>query len=239
MRNSTLTGRARSPASPPLLALLLLGLGLGLGPGPGTGTAAAQSRQPGDTPIEDLLEIVFLPRHVLAIDAQGGQTREQLELNEEVVWWRSRGRVGVVLTDRRILAVGTDSGAWQTERLRLSERIPDGAFLGDRLAVILTRQRLLAFSSLGRNLVETEIGPNERVTHVEVNSNAGVVLTPRRAIGVSPFVSTLREESLQLGERIESISVRSNVAVIRTQRRLLTFRAPTGSWAERRIELYD
>ena len=30
-----------------------------------------------------------------------------------------------------------------------------------------------------------------------------------------------------------------NVAVIRTQRRLLTYRAPTGSWSERRIDLHD
>ena len=68
-------------------------------------TAHSQLRAD-ETPLEDVLELVHLERQILAIDALGGgETSVTLELGEQVLWSRSRGRVGVVLTDRRVLAV--------------------------------------------------------------------------------------------------------------------------------------
>ena len=77
------------------------------------------------SPLADLLQIVVRPRSLLAIDgSHGGQREERLERGENLVWHAARGRVGVVLTDRRVLAVATGSAAWQEERWRSAERRP-------------------------------------------------------------------------------------------------------------------
>ena len=39
------------------------------------------------------------------------------------------------------------------------------------------------------------------------------------------------------GVCLESVEAASNLATVRTSRRLLTFRAPSGSWSEKRIGL--
>ena len=57
-------------------------------------------------------------------------------------------------------------------------------------------------------------------------------MTNRRALGFSPFAGGFAEISVQLQERIEDISAKANLATVLTNQRLLTFRAPTGAWAE-------
>jgi len=192
----------------------------------------------GDVPLEDLLRIVVTPRALLAIDAEGGgDTREALELGESVVWRDSRGRVGVVLTDRRVLAVGTGSGAWQDTRYRRGETPPGAAALGDRVALVATDRRVLGFDGGSFNLVERSIGPHERVLHTRVSANLAVVVTDRRALALSPFVGGFFEAPLRVAERVESVDLGSDVATLTTSDRLLVFRGRTGSWSEHHIEL--
>src|SRR3990172_1527203 len=87
------------------------------------------------SPLADLLQIVVRPRELLAIDgSHGGQRVERLERGESIVWHATRGKVGVVLTDRRVLAVATGSAAWQEERWRSAGRRPVDAGPGGRIA---------------------------------------------------------------------------------------------------------
>ena len=67
-----------------------------------------------------------------------------------------------------------------------------------------------------------------------VGANVAVLVTSRRAIGLSPEAGGFFEFRLQVKERIREISARSNLATIQTDRRVLVFRAPTGTWVERR-----
>jgi hypothetical protein len=200
--------------------------------------ALPASAQPRDVPLVDVLQVLVREREVLAIDAEsGGQLEEDLHLGERVLWHGSRGRVGVVLTDQRLLAAGVGSGAWQDARWRSAETRPTGAMLGERVALVLTSQRALAFDGGSRNLVESSLGPRETVLVSRVSENLGVVVTDRRALGVSPFVGGFFETKLQLGERIQDLAAAANVATLTTSRRLLIFRAPTGSWEERNLDL--
>jgi hypothetical protein len=200
-------------------------------------TASAQLR--GDIPLSDLLQIVILERELLAIDAEGGgQLEVDLERSERVLWHASRGRVGVVLTDRRVLAAGVGSGSWQTRRFRNSERHPTDALLGDRVALVLTSQRALAFNAGTGNIVEESLGPREIVRLADVGENVGVVVTSRRALGVSPFVGGFFDRKLQLGERLESLDARANLATLTTSRRILIFRATTGGWEARNLDIH-
>ena len=214
----------------PLAALLLACL-LTAGP--------ALSQQVGSVPLNDLLEVTFLGRDVVALDGNGGQVTVRLNLSETVLWSGSRGIVGVVLTDERMLAVATGSAVWQEERYLRNEVRPLNALLGDRVALITTPRRVLGFSGTTRSVVEYRLTPRQVVRSVHVGENVGVVVTDRNALGLSPQTGGFSETKLQLRERLESVDTRSTLATVRTNRRLLVFRAPSGTWSERRRELNE
>jgi hypothetical protein len=200
---------------------------------------STRSAPPGrDVPLSDVLQIVVLQRQLLAIDAEsGGQREEDLERGERVVWHASRGRVGVVLTDRRMLAVATRSGAWQEARYRAGETLLRDPTLGDRVALIMTTKRAIGFDGGSGNLVEQSIGPRESVLTGVVGENVAVVITDRRAMGLSPFVGGFFEAKLRLGERINDVAPTANLVTIATSHRLLLFRSTSGSWEERNLDL--
>lgn len=186
-------------------------------------------------PLLDLLEIVVLPREILAVDAGGGgQIEEQLLLGERVLWSDSQGRIGVVVTDQRMLAVSTISASWQSTRYKRGENAPDGAALGDRVALLLTNKRAIGFDGNSGNLIERSIGPRESIIGSAVGANVAVVVTPRRALGLSPFTGGFFETKIRVGEQLESAMAQANIVTLTLSSRLLFFRAPTGTWEERK-----
>jgi hypothetical protein len=189
-------------------------------------------------PLLDLMEIVVLQRQLLAVDAGGGgQVEEKLQRGEEVVWTGSRGRVGVVLTNQRILAVSTISASWQSTRFMRGEKHPVDATLGDRVALLLTNKRAIGFDGNTGNLVEKSLGPNEVVIGSAVGENVAVVITPRRALGLSAFTGGFFQTRISVGDRLEGTSAQANLVTLTFSDRLLFFRAPTGSWEERDLNI--
>lgn len=220
-------GPAFMHRTPRLAAAALLVLGL---------VAPARARDA--SPLELLLEVQVLGRELIAIDAEGGGQRSaRLERDERVLFTRSQGRVGVVVTDRRLLAVATRSGAWQETRFRNGEVPPTEVELGDRVALAMLGQRALGFDGGSRNLIESTLGPREVVVETAVGQNVVVVATDRRALGLSSDRGGFFEVRLRSGEVVESIAAFARHATVSTSQRLLTFRGETASWEERRKAL--
>jgi hypothetical protein len=193
---------------------------------------------PGEVPLADVLEIVQLEHELVALDAaSGGQTTLALHLDETVLWLGSKGRVGVVLTDQRVLAVAVGSAAWQETRYRRSELPPASALLGDRVALVATAARAIGFDGGSGKLIEYDLGPNERLVDLRVAENVGLVVTDRVALGLSPNAGGFFESRLQPRERVARVDVRANLCTVTTDRRILIFRGPTASWSERRLDL--
>jgi hypothetical protein len=189
-------------------------------------------------PLLDLVEIVVLPRKLLAVDAGGGgQLEEKLLRGEEVLWTGSRGRVGVVLTDQRILAVSTISASWQSARYQRGETRPEGAALGDRVALLVTNKRAVGFDGNTGNLIERSLGPGESVLASVIGQNVAVVVTDRRALGLSAFTGGFFSTRIAVGERLENSSAQANLVTLTLTNRLLFFRAPSGSWEERNLDI--
>ena len=198
-----------------------------------SGPARAQNVA-GEVPLADVLDILVVDRELLAIDAAGGgQTAARLRLKETVLWKGARGKVGVIITDQRILAVATQSGSWQETDYGRTEQRPESALLGERVALAITSERVLGFNGGSGNLVEYRLGPREKVVASRVGENVGVVVTDRRAIGLSPFLGGFFATSLTLGDQVEAVTAESNLATVTVNRRVLIFRATTGSWEER------
>jgi hypothetical protein len=199
---------------------------------------ASPARARDASPLEPLLEVQVLGRELIAIDAEGGgQRTTRLEREERVLFTRSQGRVGVVVTDRRLLAVATRSGAWQETRFRNGETPPATVDLGDRVALALLAQRAIGFDGGSRNLIESTLGPREIVVDTAVGQNVVVVATDRRALGLSSDRGGFFEVRLRSGEVVESIDAFARHATVSTSQRLLTFRGEAASWEERRKSL--
>jgi hypothetical protein len=192
---------------------------------------------PGERPLADVLQLVVLRREVRALDASGGEIVAELERGEQIHWHAARGRVGVVLTDRRVLAVTSLSAAWQESRYRLRESPPSEALLGETVALVITASRAIGLDGGSGNLIEKSLGPGEIVLAVGIAENVGVVVTDRRALGISPFAGGFFEAHLPPGERYVRVEASANFASVHTSRRILNFRAPSGSWVESHIPL--
>jgi hypothetical protein len=186
---------------------------------------------PDEVEIVDVIVIERDGRNLFAFDAlTGKRSRIQLELGEMVRFERSRGRVGLVLTDRRALGVASGVG-WQELRYRLQEVTPEIGLVEDRLALVVTDRRALGFIGRG-TWVEERFTPHEIVSALRIGSAVAVVITNRRALGLASDLARFVETDLQLKETLESVAARDTQGTIRTNRRILVFSAPRGFWSE-------
>jgi hypothetical protein len=209
-----------------------LGLGVGLCLLAGAAPSAAQRGFfADDVELEDVLQVKVLDREVIAYPAtRSGRIFLRLEIGESVLWTGTRGRVAVVLTDRRMLGAGPGSSAWSIRRY-ISGEVPQvSAQLGKRIALVVTTKRALGFSSTDSRWMDREIEVGERVLLTEAGVSTGVVVTSRRALGFSPDRGGFFDVDIQIRERIEDVEAGSGLATVTTSRRVLVFRGRTGSW---------
>ena len=195
-------------------------------------SSSAQVRLlPDEVQIVDVIAIERDGRDIFAFDAlTGSRSRIRMELGETMLFERSRGRVGLVLTDRRALGVASGVG-WQELRYRLQEVVPEIGLVEDRLALVVTNRRALGFIGRG-SWVEERFSPYEVVSALRIGVAVGVVITNRRALGLAPDFARFVETDIQLKEKLESVVARDTQGTIRTNRRILVFSAPRGFWSE-------
>ena len=197
--------------------------------------ALANAQRASDFPLGDLIEIVVMDDEILGVDAEsGGSSVVRRRLGEPVLWTGVRGRVGVVITDQRLLAITPRTGGWQEAPYERGESPPRSAELGDRVALIVLRNRMIGFLGTVGRFVQVRLGPNEDLRAQSVGANVAVLVTSRSAIGLSPEAGGFFSIRLQVRERIATVSARSNLATVHTDQRVLVFKSPTGTWAERR-----
>ena len=199
--------------------------------------AAAQRNLAGEVVLEDAIAVELIGRDIVAFDLEGsGRLVERLELGEELLFTRSRGRIAIVATNRRVLGATPLSAAWQTERYRLSETPVQSLWISQSLAFVLTEVRAIAFFGTG-NWTEKSIGPREEIVAARIGPATGVIVTNRRALGVSSASGGFFETKLRLNEEIESVKALAGIATITTSQRTLLFKGPSGIWVEHQRRL--
>lgn len=182
------------------------------------------------------LDVVSLEqdgRDVFAFNSvTGSRARVRLEADEVVLFNESRGRVAVVLTNYRALAVGA-GGNFQEARYRLAERAPEHAVVGERVALVATNRRALGFvGSLG-GWIEESFTPAEDIEAIRAGAAVGVAATNRRILGLAPDVARFASLPLGVKESLESIEAEDTLAKLRTDRRILVFSGPRAVWTYR------
>lgn len=197
----------------------------------GAAAAAPPVVRQDEAVLEDLIAVDVLDRDVYAFDAEGaGRNHLRLHLGEEVVARGQRGRVALVMTNRRALALASGTGTWRELSLRLGESADALSWVAPRVLVVATGQRILGFESGSATWLEIDVGPQEAVTHVELGSSTAIVVTDRSAYGLSPDAGGFFAAPLRLHEVLERVSASANLGQIRTSQRLLVFRSPSGVW---------
>jgi hypothetical protein len=182
-------------------------------------------------PIEDQLEIVEREDYLLAIDAwSGAMASAELGIDEEVLWSQVRGRVALVITNRRMLAT-VPAADWNIRDFQVSESNPASVVVGDRVALIATDRRVLTFEGITGTWSETSLGPRERVLSSAAGTNVAVAVTRTRVLGVAAAAGGVYEAELGIREHPEAVRVHGSFATVETKQRLLTFRAPAGTWS--------
>lgn len=217
----------------PLAAVLLLAGAL-LAPQADVGAGTRRSLPE----LADAIDVVVLPRRIIAVGAGDGSVEEPLALREEVLWTRSEGGVAVAVTDRRILTVAVDASVWRETRLQLLERRRVEAELGERVALVVTPKRLLGFGAHAPQVAERSIGPNETLVLRRVSEAVAVVLTDREVLGLSALGGGFVAADLRIHEEVESVRTSARSASVRTSQRLLVFDALSLTWSEEDIPLY-
>ena len=114
------------------------------------GPAAAQVPLfPDEFQRADVVAIERDGRDLYGFDSISGQrTRIRLEVDEKVFFLEARGRVGLVLTSRRAIAIGPGS-EFQDLRYQTSEAAPEMGLVEDHIALVATSKRVLGFLGAG------------------------------------------------------------------------------------------
>jgi len=212
--------------SPFALAILLLAIA----------SAAQVPLYPTEFERVDVIAIERDGRDLFAFDSvTGRRTTIRLELGEEILFEASRGRIGLVLTDRRALGVAA-GGAWQEQRYRLKEQVPEFGLVEDRIGLVVTNRRALGFVSRGA-WIEESFSPHESAEALRSGVAVGVVVTGRRALGLSAGRERFVSIDLQLKEILESVNARDTLVTVRTNRRILVFSAPNGNWSAQKRKI--
>jgi hypothetical protein len=217
-------------------AWLLTALVLGL---TAVSPALSQRIGPDDVELADVIEVQLLGRDLHAYDGVGsGRVTIRLELSESVLFQHTSGRIGIVLTDRRALAVAAGTG-WREARYRFTEKRSDSGLLGDRVAIVVTSQRALAFNAELGSWFEVSLGPGEVVEQTKVGPSTAILVTDRRSLGMSPNSGGFVEIDMRIHERVERISALSGVATVTTSQRVLIFQGTNARWVEKRRKINE
>jgi len=194
--------------------------------------ATAQVRLfPGEFQRSDVIAIERDGRDLFGFDSvSGGRAEIRLEVGEAVYFEKTSGRVGLVLTSRRALAIGPGTG-FQEIRYQSSETRPEKGLIEDEIALVATSKRVLGFIGNGGAWAEERLSPSESVEALRVGGAVGVVATNRRGLGLGTRQRSFVAIDLRVKETLESVSAQDTLATLRTSKRILVFGALRGGWS--------
>ena len=183
--------------------------------------------------VEDLIDIHVVKNEIVAVREGVAVHRERLGVHEEVLWKGTRGYVGSVLTNKRLLAVSATIPGWRTQNLRIEEFAESAEHeisISDFLVLAIMPKRVLLFDGLANDWAQMDIPLHDPVLDTVLENFVAAVITDKRVYGVAARRGRFVEERFQANERVESITSRAHSVSIRTNRRLLVFRSRSPFW---------
>ena len=185
--------------------------------------------------IEDLIDIAESKGKIIAIIEGRKTITFDLRPDEKVLWSGSKGYLGAFLTDQHFFVISTSLNAWRALPLRLDETGKGVASLSEYIALLVTKDRAVAFDASSNRFVETLLPIQDELLAAEVERYVAVVITSSRAFGLAAESAAFTEINLRMSESIEEIKLTYSKVTVQTSDRLLTYEASGSIWKEFRL----
>ena len=186
--------------------------------------------------VSDSIDIQTAENELIGIVEGHNEYSIDLELGEKIVWRGTRGTVGAVLTENRILALSRVSRGWAELPLKLNESDKLESItplISDFLVMIVTGRRIITFDSQRGRWVQQSIPVHDRIVDSHINSHVAAVITSKRMFAWAVGSIGFKEQRLRRSESIQSVDTQSHTVTVRTDRRLLVFKSGGGGgWRE-------
>ena len=186
------------------------------------------------TVVEDLVDIQVADRTLLAIIKGETVLTIDLQLEERILRQGTEGSLGLVMTDKRLLAVSTFTSNWIDLPLRIDETAGERApqvLMSDFIILVVTRNRLLGFDSQRNDWVKISIPLHDDPVKARIGQRVAVAVTPDKAWGLAFGSAFFDPIQFMVGEKVFSVETQPFSINIRTNKRLLVFKA-TATWSE-------
>jgi len=188
---------------------------------------SAPDRVNAQSPTLDAIEIQVTDDEFVAI-GDGVDRRIRVEGKEEVIYSGARGRIGIVLTNRRLLAVSFGS-RWVQERLLLNDKQPR-VELAANVALCVTAKRVISYSPQG-GLAKHRLIPGEFVRASRAHEFVAGVLTNKRVMGFSNRSPRAAYARIRAKERYELRTLPTSITVTSAER-TFTYGRLSGIWSK-------
>ncbi len=184
--------------------------------------------------VEDVIDIHAVDGDVVAVRKGRVLSRQGLGVREEVLWIGSKGHVGAVLTNRRLLVISASSANWQNMDFRLDEAAEDlesHIMISNFLVLAVTHRRIIFFDGLSNAWAVKNIPLHDRIEKILIDHYVAAVITEKRAYGVAARRGRFVEQRFGSDEKVESTRTRPHSVTIYTNRNLFVFRSRTPFWS--------
>lgn len=213
----------------------------------GIASSAAHGREPYYAPsyepprsyrsnsVPDSIDIQMVENELIGIVEGRNEYSIDLDLGERIVWRGTRGTVGAVLTENRILALSRVSRGWAELALKLNESDKPESItplISDFLVLMVTDRRIIGFDSQRGRWVQQSVPIHDRIVNSHINSHVAAVITSKRIFAWAWGSIDFKEQRLRRSETIQYVDTRPHTVTVGTDRRLLVFKSGGGGWRE-------
>lgn len=185
--------------------------------------------------VQDIIDIHLVDNELIGIVQGRREYRQDLDLDEKIVWRAARGAVGAVLTESRALALSAASRGWSELSLKLQEADSVESikpFISDYLVMLVTDRRIMGFDSHGRGWVQQSLPIREKIMESHINSYVAAVITSKRVFGWGRGRIGFTEEKLRRSETVQYVDTQPHTVTVGTDARVLVFKSGAGRWRE-------
>lgn len=158
-----------------------------------------------------------------------------LDHDEKIVWSGTKGEVGAVLTENRVLALTRVSRGWVELELRSRESGKPESItphISDYLVMVVTDRRIVGFDSRDGEWVQQFIPIHDQRVDSHINNYVAAVITSKRVFAWGWGRSGFKEKRLRRNENIQSVDTNPHTVTIGTDHRVLVFKSRAGGWRE-------
>lgn len=171
---------------------------------------------------------------------------EKLKEGESVTSVLSKGKIGAVLTNRRLLGFNAANIAWVSfETFFNKDVFPNEIKVSPNMAVAIAKRRVYAYTSTSNEWKFELVSFLEQVLSCDINDNLIFVQTSARLLAFSFHKHTWFPQNLYVGDVIKDTAIGENFVTVTTNNnmaldnRILTFDAKKGRWMEESLKPGD